>query len=71
MSTRPFFGILRMFDSENTRRISLRTLLSVAKERQTLKDLPAERLSDIGYSAAEAQIEANRALWDVPRHWKR
>ena len=50
---------------------SLRTLLSVAKERRVLKTLSQEQLSDNGYSAKEAAAEADRPMWDVPKHWKR
>lgn len=71
MSILSLFGILRGFTRTQPPRTPLRTLLCVARERQTLKDLPADRLADIGYTATEAQTEANRPLWDVPRHWKR
>lgn len=65
------FGILRIFNRPSVQRLSLRTLLSVAKERRDLRNLPADRLNDIGYTQTEAEKEANRPAWDVPHHWKR
>lgn len=62
MSTLSLFGILRSAAGTNIRPTPLRTLLSVAKERQALKNLPAERLADIRYTPSQAKKEANRPL---------
>ncbi len=71
MNALSHFGFLRNFRRTAAARPTLRTLLSVAKERHALKSLPADRLEDIGYSASEAKAEADRPVWDVPRHWTR
>ncbi|WP_327792387.1 DUF1127 domain-containing protein [Harenicola maris] len=41
----------------------------VYQTRQTLKALDLHSLEDIGISPAEARKEAQRPLWDAPRHW--
>lgn len=47
----------------------LGVMLAVWRQRRILSDLPRERLTDLGISAAEAETEAARPLWDVPDHW--
>lgn len=42
---------------------------SVWLERRALARLDADRLDDIGVSATEAHIEANRPVWDAPSRW--
>ena len=44
--------------------------LAVWKQRRALKSLDADALKDIGLSARDARIEANRPVWDVPNQWK-
>lgn len=39
------------------------------RQRQSLKDLDAHLLRDIGISAGDACAEAQRPIWDVPVHW--
>lgn len=43
--------------------------LAVRRERRALAELPPEILRDIGISRHEALREAERPIWDVPRHW--
>jgi uncharacterized protein YjiS (DUF1127 family) len=43
--------------------------LAVRRERRALAELPPEILRDIGISRNEALREAERPIWDVPRHW--
>lgn len=43
--------------------------LDVWRSRQHLKGLDAQRLEDIGIAHKDAIVEANRPIWDVPRHW--
>ncbi len=39
------------------------------RSRRHLAQLDQDRLDDLGISAASAQSEANRLIWDVPAHW--
>ncbi|WGI23031.1 hypothetical protein [Amylibacter sp. IMCC11727] len=64
-------GILRSLTPAKGPTRKLRAMLRVAQERHALKNLPPERLNDIGRTPTEAQDEANRAFWDVPTHWLR
>ena len=41
------------------------------RHRQDLARLDAHMLDDIGLTSAEARHEAERLLWDAPRHWWR
>ena len=43
---------------------------ALARSRQALARLDAHLLRDIGLTRHEAETEANRALWDVPSHWR-
>jgi len=45
--------------------------MALSKQRRSLADLDDALLKDIGLTREEAQREAERPLWDVPRHWKR
>jgi uncharacterized protein YjiS (DUF1127 family) len=47
------------------------SLSALWRSRSALSSLDAARLDDIGVSRHEAEIEARRALWDVPAHWTR
>jgi len=53
------------------RGLSLKTILSVWRERRKLAKLDDATLQDLGISRHEAEIEAKRAPWDVPSHWQR
>ena len=53
------------------RRIGLFALLDIARQRRALTRLEGHLLRDIGLTQSEAQEEASRAAWDVPRHWRR
>ena len=46
-------------------------LLALHRQRRNLAALDAHLLDDIGVSRAEAQREAERPVWDVPRTWLR
>lgn len=52
------------------RRPSLLDLLLLRRQRLRLGKLDARLLEDIGLTRSEAEEEARRALWDVPRHWR-
>jgi uncharacterized protein YjiS (DUF1127 family) len=53
-----------------SRRVTLRDLLALHRQRSRLVALDPHLLRDIGISADEAQREAARAPWDAPRHWR-
>ncbi len=38
--------------------------------RRALAALSPEQLQDVGVSRAEANREAQRAVWDVPANWR-
>lgn len=42
-------------------------LYRVSQERAALRDLPAERLSDLGLSRRELEHELRRPFWDASR----
>lgn len=42
---------------------------ALGKQRRDLARLDQDQLCDIGLSAGEARIEADRPVWDVPNHW--
>ena len=51
----------------------LTKLLSFAalrKQRNDLANLTSAQLADIGVSAKEASIEAQKPVWDVPSNWR-
>ncbi|WP_165474480.1 MULTISPECIES: DUF1127 domain-containing protein [Yoonia] len=41
----------------------------LARQRRALAALDAHILCDIGITADDAQAEAGKPVWDVPRHW--
>ncbi|GGL72979.1 DUF1127 domain-containing protein [Wenxinia marina] len=45
-------------------------MFAVWRQRRTLGQLDAHRLADLGLTAAEADAEARRPLWDVPARWR-
>lgn len=49
---------------------SLGKMVSLARQRQQLKDLDAHLLADLGISADDARREAARSFWDVPAYWR-
>lgn len=57
-----------------SRRASIRAALArlhaVWRQRQALNALDADALRDIGLSAAEAEAEARRRIWDAPDTWR-
>lgn len=48
----------------------LRALAGLVRQRRRLRDLDAHLLADIGVSPEAADLEARRAIWDVPSHWR-
>lgn len=46
-------------------------LFGLWRQRRSLAQLDAHLLEDLGLTRAEAEREARRALWDVPRSWRR
>lgn len=44
---------------------------TLKRHRRALGQLDRHLLKDIGLSETEAQIEADRSLWDVPATWRR
>ena len=59
----------RLAAPQNGPLASLRALLTLRRSRAALARLSASQLEDIGLSAAQARLEATRAVWDVPVHW--
>ena len=57
-----------------SRRRSLRSILAQAfdlwRSRRALAGLSLAQLEDVGVTPREAQIEARRAVWDVPHSWR-
>lgn len=49
----------------------LAVAVSIRRERHALRALDRDALADIGYSATEAENEANRRFWDAPARWRR
>ena len=47
----------------------LRLAMALRRQRRQVAALPDHLLRDIGLSPQEAQHEAARPLWDVPRPW--
>jgi len=47
----------------------LASLIDLWRSRQALAKLDAHALQDIGISAKEAQNEAQKPVWDVPKNW--
>ena len=50
---------------------TLRLGLAAQRQRHALRGMDAARLADIGLTPRQADIEANRPFWDVPRSWRR
>lgn len=50
---------------------TLRLGLAAHRQRQALRGLDDARLADLGLTARQADAEANRPFWDVPRSWRR
>lgn len=60
LKTAPRYGILR----------KLFAMMSLSRQRRTLKDLEDHLLRDIGVTREEADIESKRRVWDAPVHWR-
>lgn len=48
----------------------LRAALALRRQRLRLRDLSDHMLDDIGIGRDDAEREAARPVWDVPRHWR-
>jgi uncharacterized protein YjiS (DUF1127 family) len=48
----------------------LQAALHLRRQRRSLRALDAHLLRDIGLTAAEAEAEAARPVWDVTPHWR-
>ncbi|MCP5075317.1 MAG: DUF1127 domain-containing protein [Rhodobacteraceae bacterium] len=46
-------------------------MISLYAERRALAKLNETALKDIGLTRREAKLEAERAPWDAPAHWRR
>lgn len=51
-------------------RFSLIGALSVWRQRQHLKSLDSNALSDLGLSQRDVSAEIKRPIWDVPHTWR-
>lgn len=49
----------------------LTTWIALAHQRRALASLTDAQLDDIGVCPRDADIEANRPVWDVPSSWRR
>lgn len=45
-------------------------LRGLRRQRLRLGELDERMLADLGLTREEAEREAARAVWDVPRHWR-
>ncbi len=65
----------RFAHSATPSRFSILAFLGMAiaarKQRAALKNLDEAKLRDLGLTAAQAEAEANRPIWDVPASWRR
>ena len=57
-----FFGVTQ---PKTSFLAQLRTAITVASTRRALSKMDAATLNDIGLSAKEARLEAQRSFWDV------
>lgn len=48
----------------------LDAVMALHRSRVRLAELDPRLLDDIGLSAKDASIEANRPIWDAPEAWK-
>ncbi|GFE65621.1 DUF1127 domain-containing protein [Litoreibacter roseus] len=53
------------------RRFSPLSYWDLYRQRRALLQLDETQLKDIGITAAEAETEANRPVWDAPSYWDR
>ncbi len=44
-------------------------MISVTRQRRALKALDTHLLRDIGVTPAQAAVEAEKPVWNVPAHW--
>lgn len=61
---------LRSGLARRARRATLLDLIALRRQRRQLAGLDPHLLRDIGLTRGQAEDEALRALWDVPRHWR-
>ena len=56
--------------NRRTVRLSLRSALALLRSRRALARLDPDQLEDVGLTAAQAQAEAQKPVWDAPASWK-
>ena len=44
--------------------------IALSRSRRGLRRLDDHLLRDIGLTRQEAEVEASRAAWDAPSHWR-
>jgi len=52
------------------RNFAIMRYIDLYRQRRALAALDTARLTDIGLSRQDAEVEAGRAFWDAPVHWK-
>ncbi len=65
-------GTARLSDRSSIRRLfdRLQAAHILYKQRKALISLDDAMLRDIGVTREQANSEANRPVWDAPKHWK-
>lgn len=48
----------------------LRDMIALSRQRRQLRALDDHMLADIGISRIEAVAEAQKPVWNAPRHWR-
>lgn len=67
-----FFASLARFSGfARPLRRPLSAYLSLSRQRQELRKLSPEMLSDLGITREEALKEAERPIWDAPLNWRK
>jgi len=46
-------------------------MIAIRRQRNALKNLDDHLLRDIGLTRDEAEIEAEKPLWDAPHYWSK
>ena len=72
ITTTSLHGTARLSDRSLIRRLfdRLQATRILYKQRKALALLDDAMLRDIGVNREQANSEANRPVWDAPKHWK-